>query len=98
MQRNQRRNLFWIAAGLLAVIVVALLVWFFSNQGTPQEMLIAEIERKLARVETVQGRATITLQGAILEQELWVQRPNFLRTETEAGPGAFAGTIVVLND
>jgi outer membrane lipoprotein-sorting protein len=49
-------------------------------------------------VETVQGRATITLEGVALEQELWVQRPGFMRTETEAGPGAFAGTIVVLND
>src|SRR5690606_37674590 len=39
-----------------------------------------------------------TLQGVTLEQELWVQRPGFLRTETEAGPSAFAGTIVVLND
>jgi outer membrane lipoprotein-sorting protein len=68
------------------------------GRGTAQEQLVAEIRRELARVETVQGRANITLDGVTLEQELWVQRPGFLRTETEAGPSAFAGTIVVLND
>ncbi len=33
-----------------------------------------------------------------LNQEFWLQRPSFLRTETESGPGAFQGVIVALND
>jgi outer membrane lipoprotein-sorting protein len=80
------------------IVVAALSIWLTSDRGTPQERLVAEISRELARVTTVQGRVNITLQGVTLQQELWVQRPGFLRTETEAGPSAFAGTIVVLND
>ena len=93
-----RRGLTFIAAALLLLILVAGAVWWNSEQGTPQEQLVAEIARELARVKTVQGRVNITLEGVTLAQELWVQRPGFLRTETEAGPSAFAGTIVVLND
>ena len=98
MQRNQLRGPLLIGAALLVVIVAALTIWLASNRGTPQERLVAEIERELARVNTVQGRVNITLQDVTLNQELWVQRPGFLRTETEAGPSAFAGTIVVLNN
>lgn len=98
MQFNRRRDQLWIAAGLLLLAAVGITLWLLNNRGTPQERLIAEIERKLARVQTVQGRVNISLQGVSLEQELWVQRPGFMRTETEAGPGAFDGTIVVLND
>ena len=98
MQLNIHRRPLWIGAGLLLILAVALILWLTNNRGTPHERLVAEIQRELARVETVQGRVTISLQAVTLEQELWVQRPGFLRTETEAGPGAFAGTIVVLND
>lgn len=98
MQLNQHRSQLWLAAGLLLIIAAAVALWLLNNRGTPQERLSAEIARELARVETVQGRVMVTLQGVTLEQELWVQRPNFLRTETEAGPSAFAGTIVVLNN
>jgi outer membrane lipoprotein-sorting protein len=98
MPLTLRRDLLWIAAGLLLLIGVALTIWLTTNQGTPQERLVAEIRRELERVKTVQGRVNISLQGVTLEQELWVQRPGFLRTETEAGPSAFDGTIVVLND
>jgi outer membrane lipoprotein-sorting protein len=94
----QRRDQLWIAAAILLLIAVALYYWLTFNQGTPHERLVAEITRELDRVTTVQGRVNITLQGVTLEQELWVQRPGFLRTETEAGPSAFDGTIVVLND
>ena len=86
----------WI---LLAVALVAAAgYWLWTQRGTPQERLIAEIERELAQVKTVEGKLQITLEGVTLEQEFWAQRPGFLRTETEAGPGAFNGTIVVLND
>ncbi|HXF62131.1 MAG TPA: hypothetical protein VNK95_10965 [Caldilineaceae bacterium] len=85
--------------GLIALIAAGVALLLFSRpQGTPQERLIAEIERELGRVRTVKGRLTISLHEVTLEQELWVQRPAMLRTETSAGPGAFQGTIVVLND
>jgi outer membrane lipoprotein-sorting protein len=98
MQPMNRRTGIWIAASLLLLSLFAAAIWLTADRGTPQEQLVAEIRRELARVETVQGRVTITLQGVSLQQELWVQRPGFFRTETEAGPSAFAGTIVVLND
>lgn len=98
MPKINRRGLLGIAAGLLLLLLVAGTVWWNRDRGTPQEQLVAKIERQLATVETVQGRVNITLQGVTLNQELWVKRPGFLRTETEAGPSAFAGTIVVLND
>lgn len=88
---------------VLILIVPALLIaagvgWFvFRPRGTPQEQLIAEVQRELGRIESVQGRLTISLQSATLEQELWVQRPNLMRTETSSGPGGFQGTIVMLN-
>lgn len=98
MSIMNRRGLLAIAAGLLLLILVAGAVWLNSDRGTPQEQLVGKMTRQLASVDTVQGRVNITLQGVTLAQELWVQRPGFLRTETEAGPSAFAGTIVVLND
>jgi outer membrane lipoprotein-sorting protein len=98
MQLNLPRGPLWIAVGLLVVIAGIITFVLANNRGTPQERLVAEIQRELARVETVQGRVNITLQDVTLEQELWVQRPGFMRTETEAGPSAFAGTIVVLNN
>lgn len=83
----------------LLVLALAAIVWYFAlrPQGTPQAQLIDELEQELGRVHTVQGRLTISLQNVALEQELWVQRPQRLRTETSAGPSAFKGTIVVLN-
>jgi outer membrane lipoprotein-sorting protein len=81
-----------------AFLVIGAALWLAWPRGTPHERLIADIQSKLARVQTVEGTLTISLQGVTLEQEFWAQRPGFLRTETEAGPGAFNGTIVVLND
>src|SRR5687768_176888 len=99
MQPKIRHDQLWIAVGLVVLIgVVATVLLLTSNRGTAQEQLVAELSRELARVKTVQGRVNITLQGVTLAQELWVQRPGFMRTETEEGPSAFAGTIVVLND
>ena len=99
MQPNTRRCALWIALGVLVILLsAAALVWRNSNSGSPQERLVSEMERELGRVNTVQGGVSISLEGVTLEQELWVQRPGFLRTETEAGPSAFNGTIVVLND
>lgn len=86
---------------LLALVVLAAAIIGYLTlrpRSTPQERLIAEIERELNRVKTVQGRLTISLSGVSLEQELWVQRPLMLRTETSSGPSGFKGTIVVLNE
>ena len=98
MQLKQLRGPIVIALALVVIAASALVMWLTSDRGTPQQRLVAEITRELARTKTVAGRVNITLQGVTLEQELWVQRPGFLRTETEAGPSAFSGTIVVLND
>jgi outer membrane lipoprotein-sorting protein len=94
------RNRIWIIA-LLAAFVLAcgvLIYWIALPKGTPQEQLTGEIERELARLRTVQGRLTIALEDVSLEQELWVERPANLRTETSSGPSGFQGAIVVLND
>jgi outer membrane lipoprotein-sorting protein len=62
------------------------------------EQLASNTEEGLAKVQTVQGRMDISTGPVTLQQKLWVQRPNFLRTETEEGPAQFKRTIVVLND
>lgn len=99
-QRNLlRTQLTPLLLAALLILALTAVVWFFAlrTPGTPQTRLIDELERELSQVKTVEGRLTISLQDVTLEQELWVQRPQRLRTETSAGPGAFAGTIVVLN-
>jgi outer membrane lipoprotein-sorting protein len=62
------------------------------------EEMASDMETKLARMETVQGLLDISFQNITLQQQLWVERPNRLRTETAVGPGAFRGVIVVLNE
>jgi outer membrane lipoprotein-sorting protein len=69
-----------------------------GDDRSPAQKLAAQVETGLAKLRTVQGRLEIGTGGVVLEQELWVQRPKFLRTETEAGPAEFKGTIVVLNE
>lgn len=86
----------FVAAIALLVVAGAVTGWF--NQGTAANRHVTDLTRRLANVQTVQGRLTITLQDVALEQKLWVVRPNLLRTETESGPSGFSGTIVVLND
>jgi outer membrane lipoprotein-sorting protein len=94
------RNRIWFFA-LLAALLLACgigIYWIGIPKGTPQERLTSEIERELARLRTIQGRLTISLQDVSLEQELWVERPAKLRTETSTGPSGYQGAIVVLND
>jgi len=69
-----------------------------GDNRSPAEKMAATMEDALAGVQTVAGQLEISTGPVTLQQELWVQRPNFLRTETEDGPAAFKGTIVVLND
>jgi outer membrane lipoprotein-sorting protein len=96
---KDRPRLILIAAVLLLLILGAILFYLLRNaSASPEERLIASIEARLASMHTVQGRLQITVQSVVLEQELWLEHPNLLRTETESGPSAFAGTIVVLNE
>jgi outer membrane lipoprotein-sorting protein len=92
------RGSLWIAAGVFLLLIVAVIVWLASPHGTPQQNLIDEATQELSKVKTIQGRLDITQKGTTLQQKLWVQRPGFLRTETEVGPKEVQGTIVVLND
>lgn len=69
-----------------------------SDDRPVAERLTDNMEAALADLQTVAGRLEISSGPVTLQQELWVQRPGFLRTETEEGPAAYAGTIVVLND
>jgi outer membrane lipoprotein-sorting protein len=86
-----------IVIGLAALLLLAgFMIW--RGQSSGPAGLASDLERRLTRVVSVQGWLTITLQGVTLHQELWVVRPHRLRTETAQGPGAFAGTIVVLNE
>lgn len=68
-----------------------------GDARSPAEQVAAQIESGLAKLQTIQGRLEITTGQVVLQQELWVERPNHLRTETEEGPAEFKGTIVVLN-
>ena len=92
-----RRRIGPIALSIIALSLLAVLAWWGTTLLDARTSPGDELARKLARVQTVQGRLTISLQGVTLQQKLWVQRPLYLRTETESGPSGFAGTIVVLN-
>ncbi len=82
-------------------LLLTLLTLFLTACGDQRplaEKLASTTEQALAKMQSVQGRMDISTGPVTLQQKLWVQRPNFLRTETEAGPPQFKGTIVVLND
>lgn len=86
-----------ITCGLF--LLFALLVLAGCDAATdPYAELTRQMETKLARVKTVQGRLDIVQGQVTLDQEFWLQRPSYLRTETESGPGPFEGVIVALND
>lgn len=82
-------------------LLVGLFVLMFlggCNRAMTAEQLANDMETRLERVSTVQGLLDISMQGITLQQQLWVERPLRLRTETAAGPSAFRGVIVVLNE
>ena len=95
MPITSRRRFIILAIIATLVLLAGIIVWRATSTRGP---LADDLARRLDRVTSVQGRLSITLEGATLQQELWVVRPHRLRTETEQGPGAFAGTIVVLNE
>jgi len=82
----------------LLILTISSSVSSCSADRPVAERLTGDMEAALADLQTVAGRLEISSGPVTLQQELWVQRPGFLRTETEAGPAAYAGTIVVLND
>lgn len=84
---------------LAALLCLALLLLAAcGDDRTPVQKLAGQMAEGLPKLQTVQGELEIGTGGVILQQELWVQRPKFLRTETEIGPAEFKGTIVVLNE
>jgi outer membrane lipoprotein-sorting protein len=97
MRIQRSRILPALIAGVTLLLIAGSALWWLDRATEPNRHSTSQ-ERKLAGLQTVQGRLTISLQGATLEQKLWVVRPFLLRTETESGPSGFAGTIVVLND
>ena len=86
------------AAFVLFTLLAFLPIGGCARAREPHTALLQQLDIRLARVETVQGLLDITQGPVTLNQEFWLQRPSFLRTETESGPGAFQGVIVALND
>jgi len=66
--------------------------------GPTAEKTATEMARRLPQVRTVMGRVEIQVGEDLLKDELWVQRPTFLRAETEEGPAEYKDMIVVLNE
>ncbi len=85
------------AAFVLFTLLTLLTIGGCAPARDPHAALLRQLDDGLARVETVQGLLDITQGPVTLNQEFWLQRPSFLRTETESGPGAFQGVIVALN-
>ncbi|MEX1021188.1 MAG: hypothetical protein WDZ49_16125 [Litorilinea sp.] len=85
----------WLVACMLLLQIFVLAA---CNRPLTADQLAADMEDNLARMSTVQGVLDISAQGITLQQQLWAERPNRLRTETEVGPSAFSGVIVVLNE
>lgn len=85
----------------LCILASLWLLFFLSGCREEAETLAAladKMQQALTQVQTVEGRLKLQVEAVELEQELWVQRPHFLRTETESGPKTLQGTIVVLNE
>jgi outer membrane lipoprotein-sorting protein len=80
--------------------VIVLFVLLLAGCGsTPSaERTAEEMARRLPQVRTVMGKVQIQVGADLLNNELWIQRPDFLRTETESGPPEYRDMIVVLNE
>lgn len=90
-----------VAIALLAAVVAGL---FLLGERIPTpENLATTMERGLTRIQTVQGRLSLTQGTATIEQEFWAEPPLFLRTEIESGPPGMGPsgnrkTTLVLNE
>lgn len=78
-------------------ILILVLAACGSSQPDPDKWG-SLMQESLAQIRTVMGHVDLTISQATLKQELWVEAPNRLRTETEVGPPTVQGTIVVLNE
>jgi outer membrane lipoprotein-sorting protein len=78
-------------------MILAVLVAGCGGNPTA-EKTATEMARRLPQVRTVMGRVEIQVGEDLLKDELWVQRPTFLRAETEEGPAEYKDMIVVLNE
>lgn len=83
---------------ILLLLSLVAMVLIGCNRPLTADQLATDMESKLENVSTVQGLLDISFQGITLQQQLWIERPNRLRTETAVGPSAFRGVIVVLNE
>lgn len=81
----------------LAMLILAVLVAACGGGSTAQKTA-KEMARRLPQVRTVMGRVEIQVGQDLLKDELWVQRPSFLRAETADGPKEYKDMIVVLNE
>ena len=81
----------------LALLILAVLLAGCGGGPTAQKTA-KEMARRLPQVRTVMGRVEIQVGQDLLKDELWVQRPSFLRAETEEGPAQYKDMIVVLNE
>ncbi len=82
---------------LLTLLLLAVLMAGCSSRPTA-EKTATEMARRLPQVRTVMGRVEIKVGEDLLKDELWVQRPSFLRAETADGPKEYKDMIVVLNE
>ncbi len=94
-----KREQLWILAGTAAVLFLAAVVYLIRTRQVPDPAALPDrVDRGLARLETVQGRLTLSLNQVTLEQEMWLRLPDHLRAEIEEGPSPMKGSILVVND
>jgi outer membrane lipoprotein-sorting protein len=94
LTRFDRRSPAFVMTAVVVGIALLLIAWIIATQaddGVPNADDIAvRMEQRLPRVSTVQGRIELVNGAAVLEQELWIERPRRLRAEVEAGPPGVA--------
>ncbi|MBI1298348.1 hypothetical protein GC175_25720 [bacterium] len=94
LTRFDRRSPAFVMTAVVVGIALLLIAWIIATQaddGVPSADDVAvRMEQRLPRVSTVQGRIELVNGAAVLEQELWIERPRRLRAEVEAGPPGVA--------
>ena len=78
-----RKRIATIVVGLALAAGVGLAVLSFTNRVPDAGSLPDEAAAGLELLKTVQGRLQLGKDDQMLEYELWVQRPRYLRAEAE---------------
>lgn len=78
-----RKRIATIVVGLALAAGVGLAVLSFTNRVPDAGSLPDEAAAGLEALKTVQGRLQLGKDDQMLEYELWVQRPRYLRAEAE---------------